>query len=486
MKHRKNPLERMAVTLGAIALSTIGMVGLGTAATADGFTPPDHDGTLTLHKHVMDDASTDGNPAGEPLAGVTFSVQEIGVEVDGVCTAIDLGTPAGWQQVDAAVDAHTTNPGAVPTGYCALGTALTGVTDASGATPFEALRGLYLVTETDPGPNMISQPAAPFLVTVPMPSGDNTWVYDVNAYPKNELTTTTPTKTVAANNGGDTPLVPGATVPWTITVPIPVAAFPYHAVTVTDVPTAGLTFSGFGALALNGTPLDAADYTISGTTVTLTASGLAKVNALVTGANAAEATLTADATTTVDADIDPGSFTNRADVTLNGTTTPTDQPRTLWGLLSVLKHKAGSESTVLAGAEFAVYAPSADGTCAPYQAGTTAVVASGTTGSDGTWEQVLWIANVQSDNTAAQTRDYCLVETAAPAGYILDSAPRLVTLSSEAPSVTTYKFPNTPPNGPDLPLTGAGGTVAMALAGIGLVGIGTGAIVVSRRRRSNA
>lgn len=486
----------------------VGLVGLGTGASAEpGFVPPDEEATtsLTLHKHVQDPESEAGQPAGDPLAGVTFSVQEIGVLVGtpGVCTAIDLGTPQGWQQVTAAItdfgDGRLANP------YCDLGTALTaGPTNSQGEVTLNGVWGLYLVTETDSGPNMISGPAAPFLVTVPYPTAPNSWDYTVDAYPKNVLTTVTPTKTVAENNTG-TPLVPGATVHWTVTVPIPEAAFPYNTITIDDNAGAGMTFAAFGTMELNGTaltegtagPPETGDYYVSNAGVesdssllTLTAAGLAKVNAIAADGNGATtATLVVNLTTTVNIGITPGYFGNMADVTLNGQTTTTPEPKTYWGKLIVNKVVEGETTPSLAGAQFVVYEPNgADGTCAAYVAGTTPIVATGTTDVTGVWSQVLWIANANADVTGPLSKDYCLVETVAPANYILDSTPRTITLTwnYDTNHTTSYNFPNTPPEGPQLPLTGAGGTMALTLAGLALVGFGSGGILLSRRRRTEA
>lgn len=76
----------------------------------------------------------------------------------------------------------------------------------------------------------------------------------------------------------------------------------------------------------------------------------------------------------------------------------------------------------------------------------------------------------------------------APANYILDSTPRTITLTwnYDTNHTTSYNFPNTPPEGPQLPLTGAGGTMALTLAGLALVGFGSGGILLSRRRRTEA
>lgn len=483
-------MRRLAAGVSAVALALMGTVSFASSASAApaGFPVPDQTGSLTLHKHVRDASSTDGNPAGAPLAGVVFAVQQVGVTGAG-CTAIDLTTPAGWASVQTAIAGFNDTTGALPTGFCLVGSPTSVTTLASGQTPaLSGLRGLYRVMETSAGPNLVDEAAAPFLVTVPMPvagTGGNadSWDYSVDAYPKNTLTTITPTKTVGATN---TSVVPGAVVPWTVTAPVPVAPFAYSNIAIADVPATGHTFTAFTSIALNGTALLPADYTVSGSTISLTGPGLTKVNALVTGAGATAATITVNLTTTVTGTV-LGELTNSANVTLNGTTTSTTSPtaappKTVWGKLSVLKHVAGSTTTGLDGAEFAVYAKTG-ATCDASVTGTP--VATGTTAAGGVWEQVLWIANAQGEAAGPFTAAYCLVETAAPAGYVLDPAPREITLSSAAAGVTTsYQFPNTQVIAPALPLTGAEGTALFTMAGLALVAIAGGGFLI-RRARAN-
>ena len=51
-------------------------------------------------------------------------------------------------------------------------------------------------------------------------------------------------------------------------------------------------------------------------------------------------------------------------------------------------------------------------------------------------------------------------------------------------SITAHTIKNLKASGPELPLTGAAGTLAMSLGGLALVAVGGGAMVASRRRRS--
>lgn len=61
-------------------------------------------------------------------------------------------------------------------------------TDASGVAKFENLPlGLYLVVETT-SPAIVTGPCDPFLISVPMTTDGDDWLYDVHVYPKNKTT----------------------------------------------------------------------------------------------------------------------------------------------------------------------------------------------------------------------------------------------------------------------------------------------------------
>lgn len=482
MTTRKSPLRRIAAAASALALVGASAVAFSAPASAAGFVPPgEGTGSLTLHKYEKD------NMPGNPLEGVVFTRQSVGTMVGGVCTAPDLNTPAGWELANSIIDSFDEVTGAMGVG-CLIGAPTEfPATLADGSTTASGLKGLYIIKETSPGPNLIVAPAVPFIVSVPMPVEEGSaWDFSVDAYPKNTLTTVTPTKTVGDTNV-DGSVVPGALVPWTITVPVPVAAFPYTTIEVSDTPSAGHTFTAWTSVKLNGIDLDAADYDATGNPLKLTDSGLAKVNAIAAGATPEVANLTVGLTTTVNADVEPGTLTNEASVKLNGQTKPTGEPQSHWGKIIVTKHVKGNENAVLKDAAFNIYAKGAAATCEAAISGGAAVVASGTTDVNGEFSKILWIANAQAADTSVKTKAYCLVETAAPAGYILDSTPREFVLSTNnANHTTTVMFPNVKPSSAELPLTGAGGTLAMTVSGLVLVGAGAGAIAVSRRRSHKA
>ncbi|NLE19168.1 MAG: LPXTG cell wall anchor domain-containing protein, partial [Propioniciclava sp.] len=92
----------------------------------------------------------------------------------------------------------------------------------------------------------------------------------------------------------------------------------------------------------------------------------------------------------------------------------------------------------------------------------------------------LWIAN--SDEPTNPTKDYCVYETAVPAGHTILDFNNTVTIEPGETNTFELTVENLRTEGPDLPLTGAQGTMVMTLGGLLLVGAGAGALVVSRRR----
>ncbi len=116
------------------------------------------------------------------------------------------------------------------TGECKVGT--------SGQTPTYALpMGLYYVEETDTnnaeikeGDNWkkvsITKHVVPFFVTTPLPNpkaseAKDSWIYDVNVYPKNDISKNRPMKEVEELNRKDFEVGDnGTTITWKISVPL--------------------------------------------------------------------------------------------------------------------------------------------------------------------------------------------------------------------------------------------------------------------------
>ena len=408
---------------------------------------------------MEDPESTEGNPAGDPLNGVTFRVTEVLLD----SASVPLATSEGWTAIDGLL------PGDVPGGGFTLGAfqdVVTGTVTPGVATASGLNVGLYLVEEIGSGPNLITQPADPFLVTVPYP-GTNGWIYNVDVYPKNILGTPTPTKTVGTpDTVADIEV--GAHVPFSISLPVAMSSLPYVSLSISDVLSPGLEFVSWTDVAIGGVTLDAADYDVSAdnTTVTLTAAGLAKLNALTAeAATTVTATLTAEVTSV-------GQLKNTATATINGKPGTTPEVRTNWAQLDIMKTSdAEVDPAPLAGATFELYADDQE-----------THLATGTTNGSGELSFVVWVGNDADINETVY-----LKETVAPPGYVLPSDPWFgpyvltagTTVDASTSSTTVTNFM---PDGVTLPLTGAQGTTMMTFGGLFIIAAGASLLLIRRRK----
>ncbi|MGQ3385086.1 SpaH/EbpB family LPXTG-anchored major pilin [Glutamicibacter sp. TV12E] len=457
-------LGKLIAGASALALAGAGLLG-ATAAAADDAPGIDSGmtGSISIHKSSATPGEAgDGNEItpdpglDKELAGVEFTLQQ--VLHDG--SPIDLSTAEGWELSEAVTS--TGSAPSLPSAEYTLGASTATTTDASGVATFSGLNlGLYLVTETKSGDNLISQKHDPFWVTVPYPNEDGSWNYNVHVYPKNLLNEINLSKTV-----DDTAQLLGDNVTWTLETTVPASDLPYESFTLTDVLPAQLTFVSWGALSLNGAPLDAADYEISAdnTEISLTGSGLAKLD------SAGEATFTISMVTTVNAIPEDGKVVNEASLTINGTTVK-DPANTNLGTIKLIKTDEGDQ--ILAGAKFELYAE------APVDGEPTGdPIATATTNDSG---EIIWQVHVGIDDDLTET--YWVRETVAPAGFVLPANPWSEVPAVDAGATAELTISNHKADGPDLPLTGAQGTLLFTLAGIGLMAVAGGAVLVQRRAR---
>lgn len=496
-------LRKIAAAAGALALGVAGLAGLSQTAQADDSTPvtgvgninPGTSTSLTIHKYdgaqgaAGDGTVQDTSKMGNPLKGVEFTVTPVTMKGQ---TKIDLDTEAGWDAIDGITANDVTEPGSAYTKDTAKATTIT--TDASGTASETLPHGLYLVEETSKGGNNIVSSLAPFLVTLPLPQTKGNWLYDVNVYPKNQVLAA-PTKTI--NSDSDQKgLKVGGTVQWTINQQVPRlnAGDSYKSASIWDVmPTDGsLSYDATASLALNGTALtEGTDYTIdpTGATWTLTSTGLGKIKA--------GDTITVTFTTTVvkvtaDGGIaNPGSSTGTPGYgsEFNGTKVPGNPtPYTYWGQLAV--KKVDESKNALKGATFKVTAKTAGASC-PATVPSDGVVSTGTSDGNGIvqWDATtpassplgLFVANNSNGPLESPSKDYCLYETQAPAGYTAEAV-QTVTVKAGTDNLNTFTVTDVQKGHPTFPMTGAQGIVLMSVLGIVLIAAGGTIYVVSRRR----
>lgn len=513
MTDNRKPLARRALAgLSAAALGITGLVALGTAAQAAvGPDQPDapSSGSLTIHKYLgqptnpaLPNNGTDLNPAPEndkPADGVEFTIQQVGVQDDEDCVPIGLKTPAGWDQVAAA----TAGAPALP--YCLKDVANGTKSTVGGVAEFTGLDlGLYYVTEgEDTGGNNIVRKASPFYVTVPYPSGEqavgeNTvveWTYKVHVYPKN-ATADVPTKTIDETQHG---LKVGDKVTWTITQTVPTLheGDKFTQAQITDVLDSRLTLDS-ATIKLDGVELASTDWEKINPehTWSFTPAGRVKLDA------AMGKDITVELNTTVTSvgsgEIDNGPWnpdTNKGYYSQFNNEPPhtgDDDPFTYWGELKITKVDESNRAKGLEGAEFSVFEGPESGECPATSSGLP--IATGESNGSGVvfWDNDttnnqlgLLIKNSNTEVTPAPSKNFCIYETKEPAGYTALDVPKPVTITAGELSTTNgglVTVENKQKDGPDLPLTGASGTILMIVGGLGLVAVAGGTHLVLRRR----
>ena len=530
MKYNASTLgRRAAAAAGVLTLAVLGLAPMAQAENANyGNIKEDAKGSLTIHKHIIGDDNPIGTPAGasvtndnkgEPVPGVVFTAYPI--------TDINLKDPAGWDTINnlskaGVPDSACANP-AAPT----LGTHTFGEGMASPETSDEGVAKIpdmpvqaYLVCETK-APGDIVQKAKPFVVTVPHPNtaagADGQWIYDVHVYPKNEAISVEKSIQEQKLNGYGV----GSLIKFPVTSSAPTldAKSYYKYFQLRDTLDDRLTAVTATEVSLEGTTLDPTDYKVDTkgqtVTVTFTAEGLKKIKAA--PGKKVSAVFQGKVT-----EARNGAITNRAQVisdTVYAEQPPTpeeppanpENPPTSnevtsrWGDLLIKKvdnHQQGQDKAGLQGAQFQLYkAKNAyAGTCTKDKEGDPIAINGETTLTTDAQGAInvkgLFISDsidgANRDNQKdATARCYVLVETKAPAGYVLPAGDGAVTpVKIEVGAVTTdnVTIENTKQSVPGLPLTGANGMLILTASGASLLMIAVGSVLVARyrERKQNA
>lgn len=496
--------KRAVAALGATALGLTMMLGNIAAANAApspgdyGNIDGDRQGSLTVHKYLHQTGDTIGDPSvaptagdfSDPVANVVFTAYPL--LKDGV--RVDLTDNVAWAGLDGlAAGAACT----APVGYT-LGTGIAlPETDADGVASVPLDLGAYQVCETD-APAQIVDRSLPFILTVPLPF-ENGWVYDVHAYPKNGegeiIKTVEPQQDMGL----------GSVVKFPVTVPVPTMAQTWTGFAITDTLDSRLAVEGTGvaSVTVDGAALDPSYYTVTTkgqqVIVKFTDAGVAWLNATPNHVGA-QITATFQGTVT---EIGNGTIRNTAQLWTNNpnldTSTkplPSNEVETHWGNLQVLKRAAGTTGNEgkLSGAEFQVY-----NAVAPYAADCSAAVRTGdpislngantfTSNSDGVIDIAgLFVSDSENPAIDAGQRCYVLVETKAPVGYVLPAnADTAVAVSIGATTTAAHTdIVNTQSTVPELPLTGAAGTLIMVGIAVAAIILAIVLMLVARRREAN-
>lgn len=318
--------KTLRATFAALSVATLTMVsapavafaveGDASAQTLSVANQPDK-ATLRVHK-------TTENPGERGNGTVNKELENSAKKVEGVIfktyklakdgSDFDLATNEGWQEANAAaatfnaLSATERNKAIADGGFGAFkiipvtGGNAEQTTDNTGTATFTDLpRGMYVVAEELPKdvtdvsiagaplkPGETLQGAMPFVVALPMTDQDSKdgWLTTVNVYPKNSKTNIEKSvKDVNAPGAGNANA--SSQVEYTVKTTAPnTTATKVNDYQIVDRMPARVKYIGSGAqVTLNGTPLDASDFTIKSfyggrmIIADLTASGLAKVNA---------------------------------------------------------------------------------------------------------------------------------------------------------------------------------------------------------------
>lgn len=532
MKHNASTLGRRAAA--AAGVLTLAFLGLAPSAVATetpnyGNIKTEVKGSLAIHKHLTGGGKDIGTPTGTPkndedkapaVAGVVFTAYPI--------TDINLKDPAGWDTISnlartGVPDSACTNPAAPTLGAHTFGKGM-----ASPATNSEGLATItdmpvqaYLVCETTT-PGDIVQKAKPFVVTIPHPNtaagADGQWIYDVNVYPKNEAIDVDKTIQAQKLNGYGV----GSLIKFPVesTAPTLDAKSFYKYFQLKDTLDDRLSEVTATEVSLEGTTLQPTDYNVvtnqQTVTVTFTAEGLKKIKA------APGKKVSAVFQGKVTKAGSNGTITNRAQVISDTVyaeqpptpvTPPTDpeNPPTSedvtsrWGDLSIKKvdtHQQGQTKAGLQGAQFQLYKAkdAYANTCSKVKDGDPIAINGQTTLTTDAQGAIdikgLFISDsidgADRDNQKdAQARCYVLVETKAPAGYVLpagDAAVTAVKVKVGEETTDNVTIENTKQSVPGLPLTGANGMLILTASGASLLMIAVGSVLVARyrERKQNA
>jgi len=224
---------RTALAAGVAAFMTAGVAATAIADPAPGTSD------LVIHKYIgapVNQANQNGEALDTsnwdgviPANGVVFDIYAVGAPVNDAPPATPWpdAPPTGTYLVDSASDTLQVYNGATLVGVYALTATDSVTTGPNGTATSNLANGKYLVVEnvaastqvTDANTGVaatILQPAAPFIVMLPMPNVTNDgWLDVVHVYPKNEAITV---DKIVDTQGA---VAVGDIITYTITVSVP-------------------------------------------------------------------------------------------------------------------------------------------------------------------------------------------------------------------------------------------------------------------------
>ncbi|MCT1451284.1 SpaH/EbpB family LPXTG-anchored major pilin [Corynebacterium sp. p3-SID1194] len=493
----------LALSVGSIGVAQAPLAVAQEASTNNNATiDPDADVTLTIDKRLNPTSigghgtgEADQNVTGNPLQGATFTGTLL--NVDNVKPE-DLGklTASNYKELGATATQTTVTGKTGDNGQLKLG-------KGNGL-----VQGIWLFTETIEGEVTDTvtgktykaseiAPSTPFIVSLPYTNakGDG-WNYDVTVQPKNTTSGITKEVVDADQNVGDDIqyLVKGS-------IPAIPEGETLKSFRITDqLDTENLENIRAQVALSDGTAIaEGTDYNVTidqaaGTVeVKFTEAGLTKLAGVGAGKTV---DLTIDAKVKEITGTD-GIAVNEAKQFIHypgqekETETTSNEVKTYWGLVKVVKTEKGSE-TALKGAEFELYRCEGTETKKDQLDAENKITigekSTWTTGDDGTVIiDGIHVTDIEDDSKEID-KSYCLVETKAPSGFVATNEVHSFKLASDDKKLNTEtpvqydaKIENQRSEMPKLPLTGG--------MGIGLL-VALGALIAGlaawTARRANA
>lgn len=496
--------RRLTAAIGAVVLAAgAAMVAVAPAhaVTLPGNIDADQPRSLTVHKFALGPSNGQNAGTGQelpstaglgtPLAGAVFTATQV--------AGVDLTTPEGWA-IANSLSPQSASTRLTGTPY----TSTPSATDGTATFPADMPLGLFYVQETVL-PADATNPTAPFLVSLPLPTGPagapaNQWIYDVHVYPKNAVTETTKTRVPAPANTEEA-RNPDL-IRWSIASSIPTLATgdTITAFTLTDTVPAALVFPTTPPVGVSASTVTVtnsggvvqsfaspADYTITDTAATATADATSTLTFTTAGLDrltGLQGGLVSFNVLTRAVSIPPaGLITNTATANINGAT-ETVTGSTPIGQLTVFAFESnnGGPRTPLAEATYRVYLNQND---ANNQQNPISI--------DG-------ITDWTTDDTGfvaipiITPGNYYVREITPPAGYNLPQSNPVQAVvvagpTSTVPPVQNYvEFNHSQVSAANflLPFTGGDGGLWFGIGGGALLVIALGAAVMVSRRRAVA
>lgn len=496
--------RRVTAAIGAIVIAAgaaLVTVAPAQAVTLPGNIDPAQPRSLTVHKFAL--GPNNGQVAGTgqqlpstanlgtPLPGAVFTATQV--------AGVDLTTPEGW------AIANSLSPQSASTRL--TGTPFTSTPSAADGTatfPSDMPLGLFYVQETVL-PADATNPTAPFLVSLPLPTGPagapaNQWIYDVHVYPKNAVTETTKTRVPAPANSAEA-RNPDL-IRWAIssTIPTLAAGDTISAFTLTDTIPADLVIPATLPPGVTGSTVTVTnsagvaqsfalgtDYTITNTAATPTTQGSSVLTFTPAGrtrlATLQGGLVTFSVLTRAVSIPSNGLIANSATANINGAT-ETVTGSTPIGQLTVFAYESSNNGpkTPLTNAVYQVYLNQND---ANNQQNPISIngITNWTTGANG----IVEIPIITPGN-------YYVREITPPPGFNLPQSNPVQTVvvagpTSTVPPIQNYvEFNHTQVSAANflLPLTGGDGGLWFGIGGAALLVIALGAAVAVSRRRAAA